>query len=109
MDLTQDNIRKEYERIKKVFEGVDEKQLELVDGAFWECARLRIELDSINEVLKKTGPIKVNPNNPSMQKIVPAANMAVKVRANYLNYVAKLSNILGKNISDDDYDLEEFE
>lgn len=109
MEIEQDDILIEYERIKSLFEGINEKQLELVDGAFWECARLRSELNSINEVLKKTGPIRVNPNNPSMHKIVPAANMAVKVRANYLNYVAKLSNILGKNIIDDDDDLEEFE
>lgn len=103
------DIKQEYERIKNLFNDVDEKQLALIDGAFWECARLRIELDSLYEILKDTGPVVYNPKNKNQQRVVPAANMAVKIRANYLNYLAKLSNIIGKNITDDDDDLEEFE
>ncbi len=103
------DINQEYERIKGLFSDVDEKQLALIDGAFWECARLRIELDKLNDILKDTGPVICNPKNKGQQKVVPAASMAVKIRANYLNYLAKLSNILGKNIDDEDDDLEDFE
>lgn len=103
------DIDQEYSRIKALFSDVDEKQLALIDGAFWECARLRIELDRLNEILKDTGPVICNPKNKGQQKVVPAANMTVKIRANYLNYLAKLSNILGKNVEDEDDDLEDFE
>lgn len=102
-------VRKEYERIRALFAGVDEKQLELVDGAIWEAARLRVELNDLYNIVKQSGLIKVNPNNPSMQKELPVSKMIVKVRANYLNYIAKLSNLLGKNIDDDDDDLSEYE
>ena len=103
------DIEKEYERIKELFNGCDENQLRLLEGTIWECARLRVELNNLHEIVKKTGLIKVHPTNPSMQKELPVAKLIVKTRANYLNYVSKLSGILGKNIEEDDEDLDEFE
>ena len=101
-------VQKEYERIKGLFEGIDELQLKLIDGSLWECARLRVELNDLHDIVKKTGLIKVNPNNLGMQKELPVSKLIVKVRANYLNYIAKLSNLLGKNISDDEEDLNDY-
>lgn len=102
-------VRQEYERIKALFIGTDEKQLNLIDGAIWEAARLRVELDGLYEIVKKSGLVAVSTKNPSMQKELPVSKMIIKVRANYLNYIAKLSNILGKNIDDDDNDLSDYE
>lgn len=102
-------VQREYERIKSLFIGIDEKQLELVEGALWEAARLRVELDDLYNIVKASGLLKVNPNNPSMQKELPISKMIVKVRANYLNYIAKLSNLLGKNIEEDDNELSDYE
>lgn len=102
-------IKKEYERLKKLFSDCDEKQLKLVDGAIWETARLRVELNELHNIIKNTGLIKVNPKDLTMQKELPVSKLIVKARANYLNYIAKLSNLLGKNIDEDDNDLDEFE
>jgi len=101
--------QQEYKRIKALFDGVDEKQLALVDGALWESARLRVELDRLNEIVRQTGLVKVHPDNPSMQKELPVSRMIIKVRANYLNYIAKLSGVLGKSVDDEDDDMKEFE
>lgn len=103
------DIKQEYERIKELFSGVDEKQLELADGAIWECARLRIELNDLHEIIEESGLIKVHPKNPTMQKELPVSKLVVKARANYLNYIAKLSNILGKEIEEDDDELSDYE
>lgn len=46
-------VEKEYERIKKLFDGVDENQLQLVDGVILEAARCKVELDRMHEVIKK--------------------------------------------------------
>ena len=103
-------IQEEYERIKSLFEGIDEKQLNLIDGAIWECARLKIELDNLHKVINDTGLVRINPNNAIMQQELPVSKVITKVRANYLNYIAKLSNILGRNIEDEEDDgLSEFE
>jgi len=101
--------QQEYKRIKALFDGVDEKLLALVDGALWEAARLRVELDRLNEIVRQTGLVKVHPDNPGMQKELPVSRMIIKVRANYLNYIAKLSGVLGKSVDDEDDDMKEFE
>lgn len=95
-------IQKEYERLKKLFDGIDENNQSLLDGSLMECARLKVELDDLHEIVKKTGLIKFNPANMSQQKELPVSKLITKVRANYLSYVSKLSGILGKNILDDD-------
>lgn len=103
------DIEKEYQRIKELFSGIDEKQLNLIDGAIWECARVKKELDDLHKIIEETGLVKVNPNNSSMQKELPVSKLIVKVRANYLNYIAKLSNVLGRNIEDDEDELSDYE
>ena len=102
-------IEKEYERIKELFSDRDEKQLQLIDGAIWECARLRVELNDLHDIIKKTGLIKVNPKDPSMQKELPVSKLIVKARANYLNYIAKRSNMLGVNVDGEDDELSDYE
>ncbi|MBS4958331.1 MULTISPECIES: zinc-binding protein [Clostridium] len=103
------DVKKEYERIKSLFDGVDEQQLNLIDGALWECARLRVELNDLHEIVISSGLIKVHPKNSTLQKELPVSKLIVKTRANYLNYISKLSNLLGKNITDEDDDLGDYE
>ena len=103
-------IALEFERVLKLFEGLDEKQLELSKGPILEYARLKIELEELHEIQKKTGSIKLSQRSNGNQEELPVTKVLVKTRANYLNYYAKLSNILGKNILDeDDEELEGYE
>ena len=66
-------LRQEYDRIKALFVDVDEKQLQLVDGAIIEAARLRVELDKLHDIVKVSGLIKVDPNNPTQKsaQVIP--------------------------------------
>ena len=100
--------RQEYERIKALFAGVDEKQLQLVDGQIWEAARLRSELDRLNEIVAKSGLIKVDPNNPTRQKALPVSKELPKVRAGYTNIIFKLARILGAGVDVEDLGLDEY-
>lgn len=102
-------IEREHERITALFADVDEKQLLLIDGAIWEAARLRVELDRLHEIVKKTGLVKVHPGDPLKQRELPVSRMIVRIRANYLNYIAKLSSVLGRSIPEDDAGLEDYE
>lgn len=95
-------IALEFDRVLKLFEGLDEKQLELSKGPILEYARLKIELEEMHDIMKVTGSVRISPKNPALQEELPISKNLVKTRANYLNYYAKLSNILGKNILDED-------
>jgi hypothetical protein len=57
----------------------------------------------------KTGLVKIDPDDFTHQKELPVSRLLVKVRANYLNYISKLCNIMGKTDSDEDPELEEYE
>lgn len=103
------DFKKEYKRIKALFADVDEKQLQLVDGAIIEAARLRVELDRLNEIVKQSGLIKVDPNNPSRQKALPVSRELPKVRAGYTNIIFKLARVLGASVADEDLGLGDYE
>lgn len=99
----------EYERIRGLFEGVDEKQLALVDGAIHEAARLRAELDGLHEIVKRTGLLHYDANNPNRQKELPVSRMLPKVRAGYTNVIFKLSKVLGAVVNEEDLGLDDYE
>ena len=99
----------EYERICKIFSGIDENQLALVDGAIHEAARLRAELDSLHEIVKITGLVLYDPDNPNRQKELPVSRMLPKVRAGYTNVIFKLSKVLGAVVNEEDLGLDDYE
>lgn len=104
-----DNVKKEYKRIKSLFADVDEKQLKLVDGAIIEAARLRVELDRLHDIVKQSGLVKVDPDNPLRQKVLPVSRELPKVRASYTNVIFKLARVLGAGINDEDLGLDDYE
>lgn len=103
-------IQKEYARIRNLFKDCDPDMLDLVDGTIWEAARIRVQLDGINDIAAQTGLVALNPKNPMQQRELPVSKLLTKQRANYLNYISKLSSILGKAVVDDyGDDLSEYE
>lgn len=99
----------EYERIRSLFGAVDENQLELVDGAMREAARLRVELDGLHDVVKVSGLVKYDPANPSRQKELPVSRMLPKVRAGYTNIIFKLARVLGATVDEEDLGMGAYE
>ncbi len=102
-------VQEEYQRIKALFADVDEGQLALIDGMILETAKTKIHLNELNVIAAKSGLIKTHPNNPALQKKLPVCDELVKYRASYRDYIKALSSILGRNVTDDDNDLAEFE
>lgn len=99
-----DEVQKEYKRLRALFDDADEKQKAAYDGAFWEAARLRCEIEKLHEVASKTGLVKVDPENPSRQKPLPIAQMIVRISSNYLAYTSRIAHALGKSVPDDEDD-----
>ncbi|WP_338658786.1 hypothetical protein [Paraclostridium sordellii] len=102
-------IEEEYKRIKALFDGVDEKVLSLIDGAILESARMKVELDDMHEIVIESNLIKVNKENPLLQKELPISKLLTKQRANYINYISKLTNVLGKTEEEEDEELGDYE
>lgn len=99
----------EYNRLKELFADCDASMLALLDGMLWEAARLRVELNTLHLEGKKSGLVKMNPQNPALQKETPVSKVLPKVRANYANICFKLAKVLGKKDDDDDSGLDDYE
>lgn len=99
--------KREYERLRKLFDGVDEKQLAVLDGAIIETAKLKCKLQHLNDVADKSGMVKVDPDKPTRQKELPVSRILTRVQATYRDYLRMLSSALGKSVPDEGDD--EFE
>ncbi len=97
-----DKSRQEYDRIRELFKEADKGLLDVMDGVIWEAARCRAELDELHEIVEKTGLILVDKKNPLRQKELPVSRQLVRVRASYLNHMAKLAKVFGQNAPEDD-------
>ena len=106
---TIDTEEAEYNRLRNLFSDCDANMLALLDGMFWEAARLRVELNALHREVKKSGLVKVNPQNPALQKENPVSTVLPKVRTNYANICFKLEKVLGKKDDDDDSGLDDYE
>lgn len=103
------SVVQEHDRIKALFDDVDEKQVELADGTIWEAARIRHQLDEINERVKVCGLIKFHPDDPTRQKALPVSRELPKLRAGYANIIFKLIHVFGANVDEDEFGLEDYE
>ncbi len=105
-----EKIETEYKRLISLFEGLDEEQLILIDGAILEAARMKIELDELAAIVNSSGGlVKVNPENVRQQKELPSSKLITKLRPNYLSYIDKLFKLLGKDAEDEDDEMSDYE
>ena len=103
------SVVQEHDRLRALFADVDEKQVELADGAIWEAARIRHQLDEINERAKVSGLVKFHPEDPTKQKVLPVSRELPKLRAGYANIIFKLIRVLGANVNEDELGLDDYE
>ena len=75
----------------------------------YDDERLRAELDSLHEIVKRTGLLHYDTNNPNRQKELPVSRMLPKVRAGYTNVIFKLSKVLGAVVNEEDLGLDDYE
>lgn len=99
----------ELNKLNEIFKDVDESNRKLVEGLIQDAAFLYAENYDLKQILRKTGMIKIHPNNPSLQKPLPIAKEYRQNLNSYSVVIKSLSSILQKKIDDDDDDMEEFE
>lgn len=110
MDTEQkEAIQKEYERLKALFEKADDVQMALADGLLQEAAKIKVQMDMLNEVASKTGLVKIDPKNPTRQKELPVSKVLAKQRANYVAYIQRIRSLIDKEDDDEDDLLAEYE
>lgn len=100
---------KEFNKLNEIFSDVEESDKKLVEGLIQDAAFLYAENYELKQILNKTGMIRVNPDNPSQQKSLPASKEYRQNLNSYSIVIKSLGSVLQKKIDDEDDDMDEFE
>ena len=108
--MTRQNVyEKELAKLTEIFADIDESKKKLVEGLIQDAAFLYAENYILKQSIDKTGMIKFHPNNPTLQKPLPAAKEYRQNLNSYAVVIKTLNGVLLKKEDDDDEDMDEFE
>lgn len=99
----------EFEKLNEIFKDVEEAKRKLVEGLIQDAAFLKVENESLRELLSKTGIVKVHPEYPDIQKPIEAAKQYRQNLNSYAVVIKALNSVLSKNIIDEADELEDYE
>ena len=66
--MKETRIKEEYTRVKELFAEIEEKQKMFLDDIILIYAKIKVELEELEEIKKESGVIKVHPTDFSKQK-----------------------------------------
>jgi regulator of replication initiation timing len=100
------DVNYEYERLKSLFSLVDESKTELVDNLIYQAAFMKVELDKLQEQIRKHGAIQIS--SKGTQRQTEAAKYYTKLVNSYGTVIKTLNTILGTQVNDGDDAFDEF-
>lgn len=101
-----ENVQIEYERLRLLFSSVDPTKAELVDNLLNEAAFMRVQLENLQQQIRKYGAIQIS--SKGTQRQTEAAKYYTKLVNSYGNVIKTLNTIMGKNMIDDNDEFDEF-
>lgn len=101
--------QKELIRWQELFAELDEKTKKAAEGLIEKAASLHSMCCELDDIIEKSGAIKVHPDHPQLQKQVPAVKEYARLSESYASIVNKLNSIRLKSAPEEDDGLGEFE
>lgn len=96
----------EYQRLKSLFNSVDETKTELVDELLKKAAFLKVELDNLEAKVTRYGSIEISSKGNTRESIYYKTYLSsVSI---YQGLIRTLNGIMGSNVIDDDDEFDEF-
>jgi regulator of replication initiation timing len=100
------DVQIEYERLRSLFSSVDPTKAELVDNLLNEAAFMRVQLENLQQQIRKYGAVQIS--SKGTQRQTEAAKYYTKLVNSYGNVIKTLNTIMGKNMIDDNDEFDEF-
>jgi regulator of replication initiation timing len=101
-----EDVNIELERLRSLFSSVDETKTQLVDNLIEQAAFMKVELDKLQEQIKKHGAVQVS--SKGTQRQTEAAKYYTKLVNSYGTVIKTLNTILGTQVDDGDDAFDEF-
>lgn len=99
-------VHDEYIRLKKLFDAVDPAKAELVDELLKKASFLKVELDRLEEQVKKYGSVQTS--TKGNQRVSVCYKTYLSSINTYQTIIRTLNSIMGKNIIDEDDEFDDF-
>lgn len=94
----------------ELFSATDEATKKAASGLIAKASRLHSMCWELEQAIEASGAIKIHPEQPDLQKQVPAVKEYARLAESYANIVNKLNAVRLKNtIEGDEDDLSDFE
>jgi len=106
--VKQEVYKAELAKLTEIFNTIDEDKLILISGLIKDAAFLYAENYILKESIDKTGMIKFHPDNPTLQKQLPAAKEYRQNLNSYAIVIKTLSGVLDNNIVEEEDDMDEY-
>ena len=97
-----DDIREERERLAELFDEVDPKKRELIQGLLDDAAFLAIENTKLKATMVETGMVKIHPVYHEIQKPVEAARQYRQNVNTYAVIIKTLNGVISKDAGGED-------
>lgn len=107
--VKQIELTNEINRLKEQFAGSDNNKLNAMEALIEQAAYERIYLRRLNNQALITGLVKVHPNNPEIQQILPVSGEITKHSATLTSITDKLMKYLAVDSEEKDDGLGEYE
>lgn len=108
-DIMQNSeLSAEISRLKERFAAADENKLDALDALIEQAAYEKIFLRRLNRQALETGLVKIHPDNPMMQQVLPISGQIAKHSAALTNIMDKLMKHLAVEVEDDDEGLDDY-
>ncbi len=101
-----ENVQLEYERLRSLFLSVDLTKAELVDNLIQEAAFMKVQLDNLQDQIRKHGAVQIS--SKGSQRQTEAAKYYTKLVNSYGTVIKALNSILGKNVQSEDDEFDTF-
>lgn len=102
-------LSQEKKRLREQFPNADQYKLNALDGLLEQAAYEKLYLKKLNKQAMVTGLIKVHPDNPGLQQVLPISNEITKHSATLTNIMNQLMKHL--SIESDEWEdgLDDYE
>ena len=95
----EERVKKEYNRLKRLYKELPKDLIQLVDGLLWEAADLRIRLEEIRQDLDDNGyddMFSQSPTQEPYERERPQARRYISLNKNYQTIMKQLGDRLPK-------------
>ena len=95
----EERVKKEYNRLKRLYKELPKDVLNLVDGLIWEAADLRVRLENIRDDLDENGYDEMfsqSPDQEPYERERPQARRYIAMNKNYQSIMKQLGDRLPK-------------